>query len=123
MTSQDTLESLKDKSSCPVCGCIEQKGSIRCSECGTFHSGIHLEEREPPPKNSIPEREISDPTLYSMSNQHSIPEEDFEESETISTWDGGSTDFTMSDEEEKPLAKIDPDELELPVPEILSDDL
>ena len=121
MTSQDTLGSLKDKSSCPVCGCIEQKGSVRCSECGTFHSGIHLEEREAPPPNSIPEREIIDPSLYSMSNQHAIPEEDFEESETISTWEGGSTDFTMPDEDEKPLAKIDLDELDLQEPEILSE--
>ena len=25
------------------------KGTARCPECGTFHSGIHLEEREAPP--------------------------------------------------------------------------
>jgi len=121
MSSHDTLDSLKGKSSCPVCGCIEQEGSVRCSECGTFHSGIHLEEREAPLPNSTPEREIIDPSLYSLSNQHAIPEEEFDESERISTWSGGSTDFTMPDEEEKPLAKIDIDELNLPSPEIVSD--
>ena len=121
MTSHDTLESLKGKSSCPVCGCIEQVGSIRCSECGTFHSGIHLEEREAPAPNSTPEREVIDPSLYSLSNQHAIPEEDFEESEKISSWSGGSTDFTMTDEEEKPLSKIDSDDLVLPEPESFTD--
>jgi|TARA_B110000495_G_C22676329_1_gene399449 hypothetical protein len=121
MPSDDTLESLKGKSSCTVCGCIETEGSIRCQECGTFHSGIHLEEREAPPPNAAPEREIIDPSLYSLSDNHAIPEENFEESEEISAWDGGSTDFSMSDEEELPVSKIDPDELELPMPETLSE--
>ena len=71
--------------------------------------------------NSTPEREVIDPSLYSLSNQHAIPEEDFEESEKISSWSGGSTDFTMTDEEEKPLSKIDSDDLVLPEPESLTD--
>lgn len=121
MTSEDSLEALKGKSTCPVCGCIEQSGSVRCSECGTFHSGIHLEEREAPPPNVTNEREVIDPTAYSLSDQHAIPEEDFEEIDEISTWVGGSTDFTMSDEDEKPLAKIEIEDLNLPDPESLSD--
>jgi len=121
MPSDDTLESLKGMSSCPVCGCIEQEGSVRCSECGTFHSGLHLEEREAPPPNSTLEREIIDPSLYSLSDNLAIPEESFDESEEISTWVGGSTDFSMSDEEELPLSKVDPDTLELPEPETLSE--
>jgi len=121
MPSHDPLESLKGKSSCPVCGCIEQIGSIRCSECGTFHSGIHLEEREAPLPSSNHEREIIDPSLYSISDQHAIPEEEFVESEKIASWEGGSTDFSMSDEKEKPLSIIDIDELELPEPENLSE--
>ena len=83
-------------------------GSVRCSECGTFHSGIHLEEREAPPLDSTPEREVIDPSIYSLSDQHAIPEEDFEESEEISSWSGGSTDFTMNDEDEKPFQKLIP---------------
>ena len=121
MPSDDTLESLKGKSSCPVCGCIELEGSIRCSECGTFHSGLHLEERDAPPPNATIEREIIDPSLYSLSDNHAIPEEDFEESDATSTWHGGSTDFSMSDEEELPLAKVEVDELKLPLPENLTE--
>jgi hypothetical protein len=66
------------------------------------------------------EREVIDPSIYSLSDNHAIPDEEFEESEEISSWSGGSTDFTMTDEEEKPLAKIDPGELNLPEPEDLS---
>ena len=117
----DPLATLKGNASCPVCGCIEQIGSVRCSECGTFHSGLHLEERAAPPASEVIEREVFDPSIYSLSDNHAIPDEEFEESEEISSWSGGSTDFTMSDEEEKPLAKIDPDDLNLPVPEDLSD--
>lgn len=117
MPNDDPLAILKKMMSCPVCGCIEQKGSIRCSECGTFHSGIHLEERAAPPLSESVKREVSDPSIYSLSDAHAIPEEEFEESEKISSWSGGSTDFTMGDEEELPLSKIDPDELDLPEPE------
>ena len=120
MPSEDALNSIKGKSSCPVCGCIEQEGCIRCPECGTFHSGVHLEEREAPPPNSAPEREVIDPALYSLSDQHAIPEEDFEESEKISSWSGGSTDFTMTEEDEKPVSQIDPEDLNLPPAENLS---
>tara|TARA_B100001094_G_scaffold270927_1_gene275980 strand:- start:1192 stop:1434 length:243 start_codon:yes stop_codon:yes gene_type:complete len=79
-----------------------------------------LEERAAPPASEVVEREVIDPSIYSLSDNHAIPDEEFEESEEISSWSGGSTDFTMNDEEEKPLAKIDPDELNLPEPEDLS---
>ncbi len=121
MTSVDPLGKLKSMSSCPVCGCIEVSGSVRCSECGTFHSGIHLEERAAPPPTQKIEREVIDPSIYSLSDQHAIPEEDFEESEEISTWSGGSTDFTMNDEDELPIQKTDSKKLKLPEPEDLSD--
>ena len=42
----DPLDILSGKESCPVCGTLSQKGTVRCPECSTFHSGIHLEERE-----------------------------------------------------------------------------
>tara|TARA_Y100000766_G_scaffold281845_1_gene294066 strand:- start:15390 stop:15770 length:381 start_codon:yes stop_codon:yes gene_type:complete len=120
LTDVDPLSALKGYATCPVCGCIEQVGSVRCSECGTFHSGVHLEERAAPPPNEVVEREVIDPSVYSLSDSRAIPEEEFEESEEISSWSGGSTDFTMSDEDEKPLSKINPDELDLPEPEDLT---
>ncbi len=81
---------------------------------------MHLEERAAPPPNEVVEREVIDPSVYSLSDSRAIPEEEFEESEEISSWSGGSTDFTMSDEDEKPLSKINPDELDLPEPEDLT---
>ncbi|MDA9829301.1 hypothetical protein N9C12_06395 [Candidatus Poseidoniaceae archaeon] len=120
MTVEDKLNAFKDKSACPVCGCIEPKGSVRCAECGTFHSGIHLEEREAPLPSALPEREAVDPMMYSLSDQLAIPDEQFQEIEDIASWKGGSTDFTVEDDE-KPLSRIDPDDLELPEPEILSE--
>lgn len=97
------------------------KGSVRCAECGTFHSGLHLEEREAPPPQLLPEREPVDPSVYSLSDTHLIPDENFEESEEISEWKGGSTDFTMDEGEEPPLSRVDVDELQLPTPEELLD--
>ena len=120
MTVEDKLSAFKGKSACPVCGCIEPKGSVRCAECGTFHSGIHLEEREAPLPSALPEREVIDPMVYSLSDQLAIPDEQFQEIEDIASWEGGSTDFTVEDDG-KPLSRIDPDDLELPEPEVLSD--
>ena len=80
MTAEDPLRTFQGKSSCPVCGCIESKGSVRCAECGTFHSGIHLEEREAPPPGTLPEREVIDPMVYSLSDNHAIPNEEFRKS-------------------------------------------
>lgn len=120
MTAEDTLRAFQGKSTCPVCGCIEPKGSVRCAECGTFHSGIHLEEREAPLPGTLSEREVIDPMVYSLSDKHAIPDEQFQQIEEISSWQGGSTDFTVG-EDEKPLARIDPDELDLPEPEVLNE--
>ena len=98
MASVDVLDVLNGKVACPVCGCIEQKGSIRCSECGTFHSGIHLEERDAPPPGIVNEREVIDPTVYSLSDNHAIPEEEFQ-SRRDGILGGGSTDFTVEEDE------------------------
>jgi len=100
----DRLDVLVGKESCPVCGTISQKGTARCPECGTFHSGIHLEERAAPtPEERASSREV-DPTDYSMNPKLAIADEDFEGDESnVKNWKGGSTDFSFIDD--KPLVK------------------
>ena len=95
----DKLDVLVGKESCPVCGTISQKGTARCPECGTFHSGIHLEEREaPPPEERISNREV-DPSVYSMNPEVAISNEEFEgDDANIKNWGGGSTDFSFIDD-------------------------
>jgi hypothetical protein len=46
--------------------------------------------------------------------------ESFEESDSVTNWEGGSTDFTVDEEDEKPMSRVDPDELVLPDPEELT---
>ena len=96
----DKLDVLVGKETCPVCGTISQKGTARCPECGTFHSGIHLEEREAPsPEERISSREV-DPGDYSMNPEVAIADEEFEGDDTsIKNWVGGSTDFSFIDDE------------------------
>ena len=98
----DALDVLVGKESCPVCGTISQKGTARCPECGTFHSGIHLEEREPPPpEERISNREV-DPSEYSMNPEIAISSEEFEGDDSyIKDWIGGSTDFSFIDDDEQ----------------------
>ncbi|MDA0648330.1 MAG: hypothetical protein O3B00_02440 [archaeon] len=119
--STDPLSALRGTAFCPVCGCIEKSGSVRCAECGTFHSSAHLEEREaPPPSQEIP-AQVIDPAAYSLTpGSDQIPVESFEESDSITSWEGGSTDFTMDEEDERPMSRVDPDELVLPDPEELT---
>ena len=95
----DILDVLVGKEACPVCGTISQKGTARCPECGTFHSGVHLEEREaPPPEERMTNREV-DPTDYSMNPQIAISSEEFEgDDANIKNWGGGSTDFSFIDD-------------------------
>ena len=66
------------------------------------------------------ERAPIDPSAYSLSGTQDTPQETFEETEDLVSWDGGSSDFTMDDREEPPLSRIDPDDLDLPEPEDLS---
>jgi len=119
--STDPLNALRGTSFCPECGCIEKSGSVRCAECGTFHSVAHLEERDAPPPSMEKPCPIVDPASYSLSpGGEEIPIESFEESDAVTNWKGGTTDFTMDEEEEKPMSRVDPDELELPDPEELT---
>ena len=63
---------------------FERKGTVRCSECGTFHSGIHMEERNAPANPEPVQREPIDPTAYSLSAEQALPDEIFEETEDLS---------------------------------------
>ena len=120
MTKKDPLDQLSGYAVCPVCGCFDRKGMYRCSECGTFHAGGIMEEREAPTaaevRDSIVVQPI-DPSIYSVGPNATIPDESFDESEDVRSWDGGSTDFTFDESEEAPVAKI-----ELPEPEVLAND-
>ena len=118
----DKLDVLVGKESCPVCGTISQKGTARCPECGTFHSGIHLEEREAPaPEERMSNREV-DPSDYSMNPEVAIASEEFEGDETnIKNWVGGSTDFSFIDDEDTVSVKA-ASTIEVPSPEEIESD-
>ncbi len=115
----DRLDILVGKESCPVCGSISQKGTARCPECGTFHSGIHLEEREaPPPEERIANRDV-DPADYSMNPDTAIASEEFEgDDSSVKNWRGGTTDFSFIDEGSPPLKE----QLDVPESEEIESD-
>ncbi len=95
----DALKKFSDKVICPVCGCIDVKGSFRCLGCGTFHSGAHLTEREAPEPDQQLEPNPVDPSAYSIGPDSKIMEESFEQSEEVTQWSGGSTDFSMGQDD------------------------
>tara|TARA_B100001564_G_scaffold175759_1_gene147905 strand:- start:111 stop:482 length:372 start_codon:yes stop_codon:yes gene_type:complete len=110
MDKKDPLQQLSGLAVCPVCGCFDRKGMYRCSECGTFHAGGIMEEREAPPpseqKDLQENQPVLDPSVYSVGPNASIPEESFDESDDVRSWDGGSTDFTFDESDETPVAKL-----------------
>ena len=79
-----------------------------------------MEERNVLPNAEPIQREPIDPTAYSLSSEQALPDEIFEETEDLVNWDGGSSDFTMEEIEERPLSRVDPDDLVLPDPEDLT---
>jgi hypothetical protein len=98
----DPINAYTGLCTCPVCGCLDRKGVYRCHECGTFHAGSIMEEREPP-EVAVPEKkEPLDPSIYSLGPGAPLPEESFEESEDVTSWEGGSTDFSFEDDDEPP---------------------
>ena len=121
MKKSDPLERLNGLAVCPVCGCFDRKGMYRCSECGTFHAGGIMEEREAPPPSEQRELEAAatplDPSVYSLGPNASIPEESFDESDDVRSWEGGSTDFTFDEDDDPPVAQIT-----LPEPEGVASD-
>ena len=121
MKKSDPLDRLNGLAVCPVCGCFDRKGMYRCSECGTFHAGGIMEEREAPPPSEQRELEAAatplDPSVYSLGPNASIPEESFDESDDVRSWEGGSTDFTFDEDDDPPVAHIT-----LPEPEDVASD-
>ena len=98
--SKDNLSLFAGKAICPSCGCIDNIGSFRCVGCGAFHSTAHLVERDvPPPQQREMIEQIVDPTAYSIGPNQKIVEESFEETDDVKSWDGGSTDFSFSDDD------------------------
>lgn len=101
----DPLRAFVGLATCPVCGCLDRKGVYRCPECGTFHAGSIMEERDAPPPTQVMETEAEplDPSVYSLGPNAPIPEEMFEESEDVKSWEGGSSDFTFDESEDLPI--------------------
>ncbi len=65
-----------------------------------------MEEREAPTASEVRESIVEqpiDPSIYSVGPHATIPEESFDESEDVRSWEGGSTDFTFDEEEDKPV--------------------
>ena len=111
----DPIDAYAGLTTCPVCGCLDRKGTYRCHECGTFHAGSIMEEREAPESPIVEEKEPLDPSIYSLGPGAVLPEESFEESDDVKSWEGGSTDFSFEDDDE-PVALIEPsDSLEVEI--------
>ena len=97
--STDSLQLFIGKAICPSCGCIENIGSFRCVGCGSFHSTAHLVEREvPPPEQREVIEQTVNPMAYSIGPNQKIIEESFEQTDDVKSWDGGSTDFSFTDD-------------------------
>ena len=120
MDQIDPLTQFKGMAICPQCGCLDRKGTIRCTECGTFHSGAILEERSAPaqPLSSKREHLPLDPSAYSLGPGGKIPDESFDESEDVKTWDGGSSNFIIEEDSLPPVTKVS----KLPSPEAIHED-
>ena len=103
--SKDSLGLFNGKAICPSCGCIDNIGSFRCVGCGAFHSTAHLIERDvPPPEQREIIEQIVDPS--------------FEQTDDVKSWEGGSTDFSFSDDVEV-VSKEDGERVNIPKSEEL----
>lgn len=123
MEQIDPLRIFLNTAACPVCGCLEPYGTIRCPECGTFHSGAIMEEREAPVPSEVQEIEKAelDPSAYSLGPSFTLPDESFEESEDVKEWDGGSSDFSFDDSDD-PLPAVESETKNFVEPEVVVED-
>ncbi len=66
-----------------------------------------MEQRDAPVRNQpIPKKMILDPSAYSMTGNADIPEETFEESDEITEWKGGSSTFSIEDDDDEPVSLV-----------------
>ena len=121
MDEIDTLAAFNGMAVCPACGCVDKKGIYRCPECGTFHAGSIMEEREAPPPNRDLDIEVEavDPSNYSLGPGAEIPDEQFDETDDVRSWEGGSTDFSFDEGDEPP---VHVEKNVLPAPEELTNE-
>ncbi|HIG03995.1 MAG TPA: hypothetical protein EYQ53_06415 [Candidatus Poseidoniales archaeon] len=123
----DPLDAFIGASICPNCAVLAPEGSPRCPECGTFHSSVHLEDRIPTAEDLKPhEPKVIDPTLYSLNPNTGIVVEGTSDVEDITKkWQGGNTDFTIEEEEGRPITTTSPPKssiLDAPQFEVVMDD-
>jgi hypothetical protein len=120
---ENRIQSFANVVQCPVCGCLERKGTSKCPECGTFHSGAVMEERKPPTTQELEQYlpPVIDPRNYSIRPSQSLPQEEFEESKDVRNWEGGNTDFSFEDDDDTSLTQRIIDH-EVPSDEVISDD-
>lgn len=66
-----------------------------------------MEQRDAPVRNQpIPKKMILDPSAYSMTGNAEIPEETFDESDEITEWKGGSSKFSIEDDDDEPVSMV-----------------
>ena len=59
-----------------------------------------MEQRDAPVRNQpVPKKMILDPSAYSMTGNAEIPEETFDESDEITEWKGGSSTFSIDEDD------------------------
>lgn len=67
-----------------------------------------MEQRDAPVRNQpVPKKMILDPSAYSMTANAEIPEETFDESDEITEWKGGSSTFSIDDDDDEPVSMVD----------------
>lgn len=102
--TDDSYSVYSDLESCPDCGSISSKDSVRCPECGRFNTSIHVRDEatveEARQEASSRAVESADPSLYSLNPNASIDveSEDVDDEEVSRPWQGGSTDFRFEEE-------------------------
>ena len=67
-----------------------------------------MEQRDAPVRSQpIPKKMVLDPSAYSMTGNAEIPEETFDESDEITEWKGGSSTFSIDDDDDEPVSMVD----------------
>ena len=97
------LTDFDDLETCPDCGCLSIRGTLRCPECGLFHQSVaDLPEPEIPPEPVPMEMRDIDTSLYSLDPRAplNVPEEEEELEDPTVGWDQPSTDFSFDERDD-----------------------